>query len=209
MIEGKNWISRPWRVQTPTKPAFATASLNELVRAHNALVGELNTIHNQDRPVRMSFPNKPAAISSCEHLWLEIVRQRHLLTKGKQEHKAMDTNTEVMDEVEENVEVAETPKKTRAKKAPAKKAAPVKAKTKGKKAPVTADKVGRGRQPNYPDNAKIRLLVKENPARGGTSSHEFFETAKAAKTFGVYRANGGNLKYLYWFQERGKLEIVA
>jgi hypothetical protein len=198
-----------------TKPDFGAASLNELVRVHNALVGELNTIHNQDRPVRMSFPNKHSAISSCEHLWLEIIRQRHLLTKGpngaKQERKMNDT--EVMDEVVEESEVTETqtPKRKRAApKAKAKKAAaPVKAKTKGKKAPVVAEKTGRGRQPLFADNAKIKLLVKENPAREGTSSHEFFETAKAAKTFGAYRANGGNLKYLYWFQERGKLEIVA
>jgi hypothetical protein len=116
--------------------------------------------------------------------------------------------SEVENEVENEVTETLTPK--RARKAPAKKAkTAVKAKTKAKKAPVVAAKTGRGRAPLYPDNAKIKLLVKENPAREGTSSHEYFETAKAAKTFGAYREAGGNLKYLYWFAERGKLEIAA
>jgi hypothetical protein len=196
-----------------TKPDFAKANTNELVRAHNALVGELNSVHGQDRHVRMSFPNKTSAVSNCEHLWLEIVRQRKLATRPsgaikQQKEKVM---SEFEGEAQEN-EVVETPvKKTRAKKAPAKAKGKTKvqAKTKGPKAKVTAEKTGRGRQPLFADNAKIKVLVKENPAREGTSSHGYFEIAKAAKTFGAYREAGGNLKYLYWFQERDKLEIVA
>jgi hypothetical protein len=202
-----------------TKPDFAKANTNELVRAHNALVGELNSVHGQDRHVRMSFPNKTSAVSNCEHLWLEIVRQRKLATRPsgattKKESKHM--NTEFLnDDVQENNEVVETPakkaRKPAAKKAPAKAKGKTKvqAKTKGPKAKVTAEKTGRGRQPLFADNAKIKVLVKENPAREGTSSHGYFEIAKAAKTFGAYREAGGNLKYLYWFAERGKLEIAA
>lgn len=210
MRQGKYWISMPPQTVRSAKPDFEKANTNDLVRAHNALVGELNTIHGQDRHVRMSFPNKPSAISSCEHLWLEIVRQRNLATRpnGAKQQKKQESrmNDVVENEVEEN-EVAPV-KKTRAKKT-VKAKSPVKAKTKAKKSPVVAAKTGRGRQPLYADNAKIKLLVKENPAREGTSSHEYFETAKAAKTFGAYREAGGNLKYLYWFQERGKLEIAA
>jgi hypothetical protein len=61
----------------------------------------------------------------------------------------------------------------------------------------------------YADNAKIKTLVKGNPAREGTHSYACFALAKTAKTFGAFRLAGGNLKYLYWFQERGKLEIVS
>jgi hypothetical protein len=200
---------------TTTKPNFAEANLNDLVRAHNALVGELNTIHGQDRHVRMNFPNKPSAISSCEHLWLEIVRQRKIATRPngvttkKQERKMMNDVMEVENEAEENEVVETAPKKkTRAKKT-VKAKSPVKAKTKGKAPKVTAEKTGRGRQPLFADNAKIKVLTKENPAREGTSSHQYYELARTAKTFGAYRQAGGNLKYLYWFEARGKLEIAA
>lgn len=61
----------------------------------------------------------------------------------------------------------------------------------------------------YPDTAKIELLVEANPGREGTDSHEYFETARASPTVGDYREAGGKLKYLYWFQGRGKLVIVV
>jgi hypothetical protein len=61
----------------------------------------------------------------------------------------------------------------------------------------------------YADDARIELKVVGNPAREGTHSHACFELAKTAKTFGAFRQAGGNLKYLYWFQERGKLEIIG
>jgi hypothetical protein len=194
------------------KPNFAEANLNDLVRAHNALVGELNTIHGQDRHVRMNFPNKTSAVSGCEHLWLEIVRQRKIATRPngattKKQERMMNDVMEVENEAEEN-EVETAPKKTRAKKT-VKAKSPVKAKTKGKKPAVVAEKTGRGRQPLHKDSAKIKVLTKENPAREGTSSHEYYEIARTAKTFGAYRAAGGNLKYLYWFEARGKLEIAA
>jgi hypothetical protein len=68
-------------------------------------------------------------------------------------------------------------------------------------------KMKNGRKPLYADNAKIKLKVQENPGGEGTASHAYFEIAKTAKNFGAYRKAGGNLKYLYWFQGRGKLEI--
>jgi hypothetical protein len=64
-----------------------------------------------------------------------------------------------------------------------------------------------GRTPLYADSAKIKLKVQENPGGEGTYSREYFEIARKSKTFGDYREAGGNLKYLYWFQGRGKLEI--
>ena len=66
-----------------------------------------------------------------------------------------------------------------------------------------------GRRRLYPDWAMIKILVKGNPTREGTDSRVYFEMAKAAKTFGDYRAAGGNLKYLYYFQGTGKLAIVV
>jgi hypothetical protein len=59
----------------------------------------------------------------------------------------------------------------------------------------------------YPDSAKITLSVQENQGREGTGSHKHFETARASPTVGDYREAGGRLKYLYWFQGRGKLVI--
>jgi hypothetical protein len=61
----------------------------------------------------------------------------------------------------------------------------------------------------YPDSARIRLKVRGNPTREGTRSREWFEMAKTAKTVGHYREAGGSLKYLYYFQGTGKLEIVV
>ena len=88
------------------------------------------------------------------------------------------------------------------KRAPAKKTA-----KKAKAAPKKEATGARGRAPNFADNAKIKMVTRENPCREGTSAHEYFETAKASRTFGAYREAGGNLKYLYSFSERGLLTI--
>ena len=66
-----------------------------------------------------------------------------------------------------------------------------------------------GRRPRYADSAEIRPKVPGNPAREGTHSYACFEQALEAKTFGAYRLNGGDINYLYWFLDRGKLEIVV
>jgi hypothetical protein len=59
----------------------------------------------------------------------------------------------------------------------------------------------------YPDTSKVRALSKENPAREGTNSHRYYTLIQKAKTIGDYRTAGGNLKYLYWFVDRGLASI--
>jgi hypothetical protein len=77
-------------------------------------------------------------------------------------------------------------------------------------APLYGDmKMKNGRRPRYADSAEIRPKVPGNPAREGTHSYACFEQALEAKTFGAYRLNGGDINYLYWFLDRGKLEIVG
>jgi hypothetical protein len=76
-------------------------------------------------------------------------------------------------------------------------------------APDDGEKKMKNGRTLYADNARIRPKVRGNPAREGTHSYACFELAKTAKTFGAYRLAGGNLKYLYWFRDREKLEIVV
>ena len=63
----------------------------------------------------------------------------------------------------------------------------------------------RGREPKWTDNAKIKVLIKENPKRG--ASAERFEGYKGAKTVGQARANGVTNGDLAWDFERGYVAI--
>ena len=104
-------------------------------------------------------------------------------------------------------------KKAAAKKAPAKKLA--KGTGKGKAAPAkkqnakaaAADGARRGRKSSFEEGQKIKVLVKDNPKREGTSAYDTFEQLKKSKTVGDFFANGGSSASLHWNIERGYIEI--
>lgn len=115
-------------------------------------------------------------------------------------------------------------KKTAAKKAtktaPAKKVAKTAAKKLAKGASKTApaakkqstkaaaaDGVRRGRKSSFDEGQKIKVLVKDNPKREGTSAYDTFEQLKKSKTVGDFFANGGSSASLHWNIERGYIEI--
>ena len=82
--------------------------------------------------------------------------------------------------------------------------------SKATKAKLTKAKAApgqRGRVPLYTDAAKLKVLSKENPSREGTNAFDYFELARQSKTFGDYRAAGGNLRYLFWFANRDLVSI--
>lgn len=109
-------------------------------------------------------------------------------------------------------------------KAPAKKlakgtgkAAASKAKTNGAAKPknkaagkgkAAADGARRGRRGAFDEGQKIKVLVKDNPKREGTTSYDTFELLKKSKTVGDFFANGGGSHNLHWNIERGYIEVV-
>lgn len=85
-------------------------------------------------------------------------------------------------------------------------AAPAKAaKSAGKKA--QADGGRRGRKGAFDESQKIKVLVKDNPKREGTTSYDTFELLKKSKTVGDFFANGGGSHNLHWNIERGYIEV--
>lgn len=85
--------------------------------------------------------------------------------------------------------------------APAKKsAAPAK-----KAAAPETEGGARGRQPNFPDTAKIKILAAENPKRG--TAAERFALYKNGMTIGDYVAAGGKRADINWDVKMGFIEV--
>lgn len=100
------------------------------------------------------------------------------------------------------------------KKTPAKRAAPATGKAEtpneGKKTKKTAavetESAGRrGRLPTYGDDAKIKLLVKENPKKAGAA--ERFALYKNGMTLGEYFAAGGKRADINWDVKMQFIEV--
>lgn len=72
-------------------------------------------------------------------------------------------------------------------------------------------KKGSGRNAKYSDDAKIKVLAKENPRRKNTHGHKSFEILlkKDVKTIGAFRKAGGRMKDLLWDVEAGSVELAA
>lgn len=85
------------------------------------------------------------------------------------------------------------------------------ANAKGKKtAPVRAKKAnggGRGRPGKFPDTAKIKVLVEENPHRAGSKDFAKFKAIKDGMTMGDARAKNVESGYLRYGIERGIFSI--
>lgn len=196
------------------RPDFTKLNLVGLVNAYNELAKELREVHGQDRKELKTFHDKKTALVRCDALWTEVARAKGQPTSNppaSAEDQTAPThqpsNDESVDETQqENTAMSDA---TQTDEAPAKrKRAPAKKTAKKAKAAPKKEATGaRGRAPNFADNAKIKMVTRENPCREGTSAHEYFETAKASRTFGAYREAGGNLKYLYSFVERELVTI--
>ena len=78
---------------------------------------------------------------------------------------------------------------------------------KAKAAPKAATK-GAPKGPR-PDNAakKITLLVKENPKREGTASHQRFALYKSGMTVGEFCTKGGTMGDVKWDADHGYISI--
>ena len=101
-------------------------------------------------------------------------------------------------------EVEMATKKAATKEAPAEK--PAKAtKAKVEKVEVAAK---RGRPGAYSDDAKIKLLVKENPKRAGSASAARFDLYKDNKTVGALMAAGGSIADIHWDIAKGYIEVA-
>lgn len=104
---------------------------------------------------------------------------------------------------------AKTAKKTAAKKAPAKKTAAKKAPAKKAKAPV-GKKVTRSPARGFPENAKIKVLAKENPCREGTPRHERVQNLfkHDGKLVSDFLAKGGRTGTVRFSANKGWIKIV-
>ena len=78
-----------------------------------------------------------------------------------------------------------------------------KAKAKAKPAKATEGK----RPATFADNAKITVLVSENPKREGTAAHEMFKLYKKSATVASFLAAGGTRSCLAWDEAREFISI--
>lgn len=187
-------------------PDFSTYDNRSLVLAYGEIARELRTVFgctSSTCPERKSFRSKTAGVAECNKLWAKVQELRGV--------NKMDEVTSTTTEIPDLPTVpAATPKKKRA---GTKKGPPGTNGTKKAKATKTAKKTEKkaagpkGRAPLFPDNAKLKVLSKDDPTREGTSSREYWTMIKKSSNFGAYRALGGNLKYLYWFRDRGHVSI--
>lgn len=105
---------------------------------------------------------------------------------------------------------AEGGSKERGKRAPrhAGGATKAQAKREGKPAKKAGAKRGPGRQASVADEAKIKLLVKENPKRQGTASFKRFALYGRCKTVGEFIAKGGKHADLAWDGAHGYVKVA-
>lgn len=72
-----------------------------------------------------------------------------------------------------------------------------------------ATKKAPSKRPDYSaDTRRIKIVVKENPHREGTTRHAAFEAVRASKTVADYAATGSKPKYLDRWKKSGHIEIV-
>lgn len=191
-------------------PYFEQYDLPLLISSYNSMAKEMREQFGFGRQDRKAFKNKQDAVVNCQALWREISLARQNAAPSK--HPKGRTT---MTDVETSTDEVPT-KKTKAAKAVGAKAAKpakaAKAEKPAKAAKAAAKEVNeggrKGRAALYADNAKIKTASKTNPSKREDSvAYQMYEKARESKTFGEYREAGGNLKYLYWLQERGHLTI--
>lgn len=74
-------------------------------------------------------------------------------------------------------------------------------------APKEAKEPKTSKAKDYDDNAKIKLLVKENPKREGSKAHEAFQGYFGAKTVAEALANGVNRSSIAWDAKHGYIQV--
>jgi hypothetical protein len=58
------------------------------------------------------------------------------------------------------------------------------------------------------DSRRIRIVIKENPHREGTTRHAAFEAVRASKTVADYAVTGNKPKYIEVWRKSGHIEVV-
>lgn len=132
-----------------------------------------------------------------------FVRDGPIIDAPKPTTKEPDTMSEKTTAAPAKRKKADAPTAAPAKKtaAPAKKAA-----APAKKAAAAAESSGgRGRAPNFGDDSKIKVLVKENPKRAAAA--ERFNLYKNGMTVGEYVAAGGKRADVNWDVKQGFIEV--
>lgn len=67
----------------------------------------------------------------------------------------------------------------------------------------------RGRKPSIPNEAKVKVLVKENPRRSGTAAYKRFSLYKSGMTVGEYIKAGGKRGSLLKDVRKGFVSVSA
>lgn len=73
---------------------------------------------------------------------------------------------------------------------------------------MTTKKAASKRHDYGADTRRIKVVVKENPHREGTTRHAAFEAVRTSKTIADYAATGSKPKYLDRWRKSGHIEVV-
>jgi len=166
MSEGGNYLS---------VDELGKYSLKELTTIHNGL-----SLH----PVENEFTHKDRATLRVVQLKVTQDQADQVLSGKVPETKNDQPDSMTKDEEEMAASAARKRSKTKSK--TRKRKAPAKRKTSKKSSGR------RGRAPKYGDNAKIKVLAKENPFRDGSKAAKNFKVYKTGLTVGDYVAKGGD-----------------
>ena len=83
-----------------------------------------------------------------------------------------------------------------------------KKKSTSKKA-VVRDAGAAGRAKRYSPDAKIRMLVDENPCRPGTDAASYWSQLEDGESVGEAKAKGVPTTHLRYWEKHGQLQIAA
>lgn len=84
----------------------------------------------------------------------------------------------------------------------------VKAEKPAKEKATKAEKPAKEKAERGPDNRKLKLLVKENPKREGSTSYDRFEFYRGAKTVQAFLDAGGTLADVKHDEAKGYIEVA-
>ena len=134
-----------------------------------------------------------------------VKRERSVLPEDEATDDEVQSTTEEQTMSTVEIKSTETTPKATKKKAAAKKPN-VKALKKAN--PVATKSLTKpGRPKADKSEAKITLLVKENPHREGTETYEMFQKIQKCKTVGDFFKKGGTPLYLRWFVNHDEVSV--
>lgn len=176
---------------------------------HYYTVGQLDKLLSILVGGNIANPTKEASLKKLQPIYSKMfggvtLQEPKFISeaRGKEVAKAQAASLLMADQLDEDTHMTEIiePKKAKKKTAIVAAAKPGKA----EKKPATKT---RGRSSSTNEDAKITLLMKENPKREGSAGHKAFSLYSRHKTVGAFLSAGGTRADLRYDEAKGFIKI--